>query len=69
MYREKEWPGKLKWRKSLRSLTNGECVEVARAMGWVAVRDSQAPEGAMLNYSTQSWRTFVKKTKDANKVQ
>jgi Domain of unknown function (DUF5753)/Helix-turn-helix domain/Domain of unknown function (DUF397) len=56
--------GELKWRKAARSLTNGECVEVARADGRVAVRDSKLPGVAMLKYSAQSWQTFIEQTKE-----
>ncbi|GGV02226.1 hypothetical protein GCM10010182_19810 [Actinomadura cremea] len=37
------------WRKASRSLSNGgECVELARLPGTVAVRDSKDPEGPVL---------------------
>ena len=38
----------LNWRKASRSATNGECVEVAAAPGYVAIRDSKNPDGAIL---------------------
>jgi hypothetical protein len=47
------------WRKSRRSIGNGECVEVARLAGTVAVRDSVDPRGAVLQYSAGSWRSFL----------
>jgi Domain of unknown function (DUF397) len=53
----------LTWRKASHSLTNGECVEVARAAGWVAVRDSKRPEGAVLGYPARAWQTFIAETK------
>jgi len=52
------------WRKALRSLTNGECVEVADAGRLVAVRDSKRPEGVMISYSSRAWRSFVAETKE-----
>lgn len=54
----------LNWRKSLRSIANGECVEVAAAaQQQVAVRDSTNPDGARLAYPAQSWRAFVARVK------
>ena len=55
----------LSWRKTVRSLTNGECVEVADAGKWVAVRDSKRPEGVLVSYSSRAWRTFVTQTKES----
>ncbi len=54
------------WRKSLRSIGNGECVEVAPLAGAVAVRDSVDPHGAILQYSAGSWRSFLAATKTGN---
>ena len=65
MYPESTSSGGLKWYKTAHSLTNGECVEVARADGRVAVRDSKLPGGTMLNYSAQAWQTFIAKTKES----
>jgi Domain of unknown function (DUF397) len=47
------------WRKSRRSIGNGECVEVAPVVQAVAVRDSVDPAGPVLRYSSASWRTFL----------
>jgi hypothetical protein len=47
------------WRKSRRSIGNGECVEVAPIERTVAVRDSVDPLGPTLRYSVSSWRTFL----------
>jgi hypothetical protein len=47
------------WRKSQRSMANGNCVEVRTADSAIAVRDSMNPNGDMLAYSAQSWRTFT----------
>jgi Domain of unknown function (DUF397) len=52
-------PGALPWRKSARSVANGACVEVAPATGTIVVRDSVNPAGAMISYSTQTWRAFL----------
>ena len=53
----------LNWRKSLRSIANGECVEVACDNQQVAVRDSKNPDGTWLSCSAESWRVFVLKLK------
>lgn len=47
------------WRKTRRSIGNGECVEVAPIVGNVAVRDSVDPNGPVLRYSAVSWRSFL----------
>ncbi|MFG2101536.1 DUF397 domain-containing protein [Micromonospora echinaurantiaca] len=52
------------WRKSTRSGTQGECVEVADNLpGVVLVRDSKDPSGPVLTVGPQSWRAFVDFTK------
>lgn len=35
------------------------CVEVARAGGWVGVRDSTDAEGLVLAFNETEWRTFI----------
>jgi Domain of unknown function (DUF397) len=47
------------WRKSTRSAANGNCVEVARLAGEIAVRDSKDPDGAVLRFSNAAWRGFI----------
>lgn len=47
------------WRKSRRSIGNGECVEVAPVVRAVAVRDSVDPTGPVLRYPAASWRMFL----------
>lgn len=54
----------LSWRKALRSIGNGECVEVASANKQVAVRDSKNPDGIWLAYPVHSWRAFVSDIKN-----
>ena len=52
-------PETLQWRKALRSLGNGNCVEVAPLTSGVLVRDSKDPNGPLIGYSTDSWKSFV----------
>ena len=49
-----------RWVKSSLSLSNGNCVEVARlADGQVGVRDSKNPDGAILRFTSAGWHAFL----------
>jgi hypothetical protein len=48
------------WKKSSRSGSTGNCVEVARNLpGIVAVRDSKDPHGPTLVFAHGQWNAFV----------
>lgn len=49
----------LVWRKSSRSGTSTNCVEVAQATDEVAIRDSKDPEGGQLRVEAPQWGTFL----------
>jgi transcriptional regulator with XRE-family HTH domain len=49
----------LNWRKALRSMSNGACVEVAATSAGVAIRDSKDVDGEVLRYPANSWLHFV----------
>jgi hypothetical protein len=47
------------WRKASYSVGNGECVELSSRRGRVAIRDSQDPEGPVLSYPADAFRSFL----------
>ncbi|MQA26047.1 MAG: DUF397 domain-containing protein [Micromonosporaceae bacterium] len=48
------------WRKSTRSNSQANCVEVARNLpGVVAVRDSKNPNGPALVFTPPEWGAFL----------
>ncbi len=49
----------LNWRKATHSMNNGNCTEVAKMAGMVAVRDSQDPHGPVLLYPATAWASFL----------
>ncbi|MET8151063.1 DUF397 domain-containing protein [Actinoplanes sp. NPDC049668] len=53
------------WRKSTRSGSSGDCVEVADNLpGVVAVRDSKNPTGPALVFTPSEWTAFTGGVKD-----
>jgi hypothetical protein len=58
----------ISWRKASRSVGNGECVEVASVLGQVSVRDSRDPEGPVLTYSADAFRSFLDEAKRASQL-
>ena len=51
------------WRKSIRSMNHGACVEVALVAGGMAVRDSVDAEGCVISYPRAVWLTFISNLK------
>ncbi|MBW8485893.1 DUF397 domain-containing protein [Actinomadura parmotrematis] len=49
----------LVWRKSTKSSTDNECVEVAELRASVLVRDSRDPGGAVLELDVPRWRALL----------
>ena len=53
------------WRTSSHSGANGDCIEVALpAPGVIAVRDSKAPGGSTLAFSSGHWTAFIAALKE-----
>lgn len=50
----------LVWRKSSRSGSSTNCVEVAQAADLIALRDSKNPEGGQVRVGATQWGAFLK---------
>jgi len=49
----------MNWWKSSYSGDQGDCVETARVLGGIAVRDSKNAGGPVLRFSADAWQAFV----------
>jgi hypothetical protein len=49
----------LRWRKAAASTANGNCVELARTEGGVAIRDSKDPGGPVLSFTRTELAAFL----------
>jgi hypothetical protein len=53
------------WRKSTRSIGNGQCIEAAQLSdGRLAMRDSTDKTGPAILLAEAAWHLFIKKVKD-----
>jgi Domain of unknown function (DUF397) len=53
-----------RWIKSSLSMSNGNCVEVARLPGGhIGVRDSKNPEAEILRFTSAGWHAFLAGTR------
>lgn len=56
---------RIEWRTSSYSSSNGgQCVQVGTSPQFVAVRDSQDPDGPALVFTQADWQTFLGHLKD-----
>lgn len=49
----------MSWRKSSRSVSKGDCVEVTHTSGCILIRDSMRTNRSVLDFTAPEWRTFV----------
>jgi hypothetical protein len=47
------------WRKSSRSGSDTDCVEIAELPQTIAVRDSKDPHGPVLDFQPSAWANFI----------
>jgi len=50
---------RLDWRKAMRSMNHGACVQVASTTDAVVVRDTQDLGGPVMRYTPAAWCAFV----------
>ena len=55
----------MNWRKSTYSRAHQNCVEVAARHALIAARDSQDPDGPVIEVSLKAWTEFAKHIKRA----
>jgi hypothetical protein len=54
------------WQKSSYSMSNGQCVEVARlADGRIGLLDSKDPDGPVLRFEPAEFATFLTELRDS----
>jgi hypothetical protein len=63
MYQPEGFTDRQNWRKATYSIANGDCAEVASVPGSVVVRDTKDPHGFILQYPSDSWRSFIGRTR------
>jgi hypothetical protein len=56
-------PARPQWRKSRRSGTGDNCVEIAGLVGLRAVRDSKDPDGGVLALDAAAWNSLIAQIK------
>ncbi|HTE86463.1 MAG TPA: DUF397 domain-containing protein [Dehalococcoidia bacterium] len=49
----------LSWCKAQRSTNSGQCIEIASAVGKIAIRDSKDPDGPILVYTSAEFSAFL----------
>ena len=52
------------WRKSSRSATGSQCVEIGYTRGLILARDSKNPTGSTLAFSQTKWTEFLNAVKN-----
>ena len=58
-------PASASWRKSSRSATQGECVEIAQTPTSTGIRDSKNPTGTYLILTPTQWASFLNRVKSS----
>jgi hypothetical protein len=54
----------LTWRKASASTADGGCVEVAKSVSYVLVRDSRDRSGAVLELTCAQWLSLLRRIKE-----